>query len=267
MILFPPAKINLGLNVLRKREDSFHDIDTCMITIPLTDVLEVLPANNFSFRQTGLSISGSEEDNLVVKAYRLMQREYQVEPVSIHLLKNIPMGAGLGGGSSDAAYTILALNEIFSLQLPKEKLRELAAELGSDCPYFIENIPQIAKERGDILIPINLELKGYYIKLINPGIHIGTSEAYANIGLYKGEGSVEDILQHPISEWKLELQNSFENAVFTNYPQLANLKNALYEEGAVYASMTGSGSTLYGIFKNVPYSSEGPFFERILILE
>jgi len=264
MILFPPAKINLGLNVLRKREDGFHELDTCMIPIPLTDVLEILPSKEFSFRQTGLLISGESEDNLVVKAFNLMQKEFDLGNVYIHLLKNIPMGAGLGGGSADATYTILALNDLFSLQLSSERMRELAGELGSDCPFFVENSAQIAQGRGEILQFIALNLEGYYLKIINPNIHIGTSEAYDGVNLYSGANSIKDILRAPISAWKNDLQNSFESSAFEKHPQLLAIKNELYQEGSIYASMTGSGSTLYGIFEEKPTLTHSELFERVM---
>lgn len=252
MILFPPAKINLGLNVLKKRVDGFHDLDTCMIPIPLCDVLEILPAKEFSFQQTGLVIEGESTNNIVIKAFKLVQQYYNIGNVYIHLRKNIPMGAGLGGGSADGTYTILALNEIFNLQLSNERMRELSGELGSDCPFFVENKAQIAKGRGELLSPVNLDLSGYYLKLINPNVHISTAEAYAGVGFYDGARSVEQIIKQPISTWKGQLQNSFEESAFNNHSVLERIKNELYSEGAIYAAMSGSGSTMFGVFKEEP---------------
>jgi len=250
--MFPPAKINLGLNVLHKRLDGYHELDTCMISIGLTDVLEVLPSDKFQFIQTGLTVEGSSNDNLVIRGYHLLKEKYDLAPVYIHLRKNIPMGAGLGGGSADATYTLLALNDLFKLKISTGDLKKYAAELGSDCPFFVEKIPQIAKGRGEVLSPIELNLRAYYLKLIFPGIHISTAEAYNNVVFSEHSPSVESVLKLPIEEWKKELKNDFESSAFKLHPILAELKNDLYTEGAVYASMTGSGSTMYGIFKEKP---------------
>ena len=181
MILFPPAKINLGLNVLFKREDGYHELETVMLKTPLTDVLEIVPSDEFQFTQTGLTIPGDNLDNLCVQAFQLIQKEYKIPNVHIYLRKIIPMGAGLGGGSADASYVLSGLNTLFNLNISNSKLEELAATLGSDCPFFINPTPQIAKGRGEILSPIEINLKGYYIKLLNVGIHVGTKEAYAGI--------------------------------------------------------------------------------------
>jgi len=250
--MFPPAKINLGLNVLHKRSDGYHELDTCMIPIELTDVLEVLPSNKFQFIQTGLTVEGSSNDNLVVRAYNLLKENYNLPPVYIHLRKNIPMGAGLGGGSADATYTLLALNDLFKLKISNDDLKKYSTELGSDCPFFVEKSPQIAKGRGEELYPIELNLKGYYLKLIFPGIHISTAEAYGNVIFSKHSLSVKNSIDRPIEEWKNNLKNDFESSAFKLHPELEKWKNDLYSEGAIYASMTGSGSTMYGIFKDKP---------------
>lgn len=252
MIKFPPAKINLGLNVLYKRSDGYHEVDTCMVSIGLTDVLEVLPSKEFQFVQTGLKVNGEVKNNLVVQAYDLFKENFNLPPVYIHLRKNIPMGAGLGGGSADATYMLIMLNELFELSLSIEELKNFAAQLGSDCPFFVENSPQIGQGRGENLFPIDLDLSGYFLKLIFPGLHISTAQAYANVSFSKNEISVEAVIKNGIDKWKLQLKNSFESTAFLMYPQLEDIKNKLYEEGAVYASMTGSGSTMYGIFKEKP---------------
>ena len=257
MIIFPPAKVNLGLNVLFKREDGFHELDTCMVPIPFTDVLEILPAMGFEFRQTGLVIDGDQEKNLCVKAFRLMQEKYSRPPAYIHLRKIIPMGAGLGGGSADAAYVLKGLRDLFSLPCSDLKLEELAAELGSDCPFFVANKPQIARGRGEILSPCETNLSGHYIKLINPGIHVGTAEAYAGIEFSIKNMSVKEIVEGPIDSWKELLTNDFETTVFRNHPVLKEIKDQLYLEGAVYAAMSGSGSTMFGIFDREPSLSFG----------
>lgn len=252
MILFPPAKINLGLNVLFKREDAYHELETCMVPIPFTDILELLPAVEFSFHQSGLSVPGEIEDNLCYKAYRLMVENFSIPPVYIHLRKIIPMGAGLGGGSSDAAYVLKGLKELFNINCSDKELEDLASILGSDCPFFIKNEAQIAKGRGEILSPCKLNLKGYYIKIINPGIHIGTKEAYEGIVFGKNESTIKELIEGPIENWKALLKNDFETTAFTNYPVLKSIKEQLYAEGAVYAAMSGSGSTMFGIFESEP---------------
>lgn len=266
MILFPPAKINLGLKVLFKREDGYHELDTCMVPIPLLDVLEILPAEEFSFHQTGIVIPGANADNLCVKAYQLMVENFSISPVYIHLRKEIPMGAGLGGGSSDAAYVIKGINELFKLNCSVEKMEGLAATLGSDCPFFIKNEPQIAKGRGEILSVSNINLHGFFLKIVNPGIHISTKDAFAEIEFGNESLSIEEILQSPIATWKNELKNDFEKNIFKNHPILDEIKEKLYAEGAIYAAMSGSGSTLFGIYRSEPnktFSKEKGFLEII----
>lgn len=266
MILFPPAKINLGLHVLGKRDDGYHNIDTCMMAIPLHDVLEILPSDEFEFHQSGIEIDGDQEDNLCVKAFRLMQGLYRILNVRIYLLKNIPAGAGLGGGSADATYVLMGLNDFFNLKLSTYQIRELSARLGSDCPFFVEGKPQIAQGRGEILTSIQVDLKGYYIQLINPGIHIGTAESYASIDLYRGNKNVRTILKEPIENWREALTNSFEKKAFQQHPILSEIKDELYQNGAVYSAMSGSGSTIFGLFKEEPKAIREDFFSRILKL-
>ena len=249
MILFPPAKINLGLSILEKRSDGYHELETCMLPIPFYDILEILPANEFSFLQSGLKIPGASGDNLCEKAFRLLQEKYAIPNVMIHLRKQIPIGAGLGGGSSDAAYVLSGLNELFQLQLSTEILENLAAELGSDCPFFIKNEAQMARGRGEKLSVINLTLKGYYLILLNPGIHVGTKEAYAGVKPFHKEKSLESLLENPVSAWQELIVNDFETSIFMNHPKIEELKNELLKNGAIYASMSGSGSSVFGIFK------------------
>jgi 4-diphosphocytidyl-2-C-methyl-D-erythritol kinase len=249
MILYPPAKINLGLNILRKREDAFHDIDTCMVEIPFTDILEVTKADSFEFLQTGITINVAGGTNLCEKAYQLMRNEYEIGPVRIHLRKQIPVGAGLGGGSADATYTLLAINQLFHLQLSIQRLKELSSELGSDCPFFVEGLPQIAQGRGEILAPVELDLSNIYLVLLNPGIHVGTKEAYDGVSVNDAVASVDEIIQKPLEEWKSYLKNDFESSVFLLFPQIQQLKDSLYQAGAVYAAMSGSGSSVYGLFR------------------
>jgi 4-diphosphocytidyl-2-C-methyl-D-erythritol kinase len=269
MILFPPAKINLGLRVLHKRSDGYHEIDSCMIAIPMYDVLELLPAEEFSFKQTGLTIDGDPEANLCVKAYRLMEKHFNVPPTMIHLRKEIPMGAGLGGGSADAAYVLRGLSELYSFECSDEFLCELAAQLGSDCPFFIIDQAQVAGGRGEVLKGIDLTLKGYFLKVVNPGIHVGTREAYAGIQFPRQPEKVEDVLALPIEEWKDSLINDFESSIFALHPELAEIKARLYAEGAVYAAMSGSGSTLFGIYRSCPkksFQDRKEYLEKVLTL-
>jgi 4-diphosphocytidyl-2-C-methyl-D-erythritol kinase len=252
MIIFPQAKINLGLHVLYKRPDTYHELETCMVSIPLFDVLEILPAENFEFHQSGIEVSGTLESNLCVKAFRLLQQEYTIPNVYMHLRKQIPMGAGLGGGSSDAAHVINGLNDLFDLEITQSRKEEFAAILGSDCPFFINGSPKVAKGRGEVLSPIALDLSGYHLLLIYPNIHISTVEAYSNVSFYSGEYSIREILNSPITEWKFNLQNTFEEHIFEIHPRLKNLRNEMYEAGAIYSAMSGSGSTIFGIFKEKP---------------
>ena len=249
MILYPPAKINLGLNILRKRNDGYHDIDTCMVEIPFTDILEVTKADSFEFLQTGIKISGGGS-NLCEKAYQLLQNEFQIGPVRIHLRKQIPVGAGLGGGSADATFTLLALNELFHLQLSTDKLKQLASELGSDCPFFVDGLPQIAQGRGEILSSVELDLSNVFLVLLNPGIHVGTKEAYEGVSVSEDVPCVEETVQKPMNQWKEFLKNDFETSVFQRYPEIQTLKESLYQSGAIYASMSGSGSSVFGLFTN-----------------
>jgi 4-diphosphocytidyl-2-C-methyl-D-erythritol kinase len=248
MILYPPAKINLGLNILRKREDAFHDIDTCMVEIPFTDILEVTKADSFEFLQTGITISGDGGTNLCEKAYQLLRKEYEIGPVRIHLRKQIPVGAGLGGGSADATYTLLALNQLFQLQLSIQKLKELSSELGSDCPFFVEGLPQIAQGRGEVLSTIELDLSIFYLVLLNPGIHVGTKEAYEGVSVNDAVIPVYEVLKMQNHQWRDYLKNDFETSVFQLFPEIQTLKDSLYNLGAVYAAMSGSGSSVYGLF-------------------
>lgn len=252
MILFPPAKINLGLNILYKRPDGYHEIDSVMIPVPLFDVLELLPSEEFQFLQTGLTIDGDQSDNLCVKAYQLLKEEYDLPPVYIHLRKEIPMGAGLGGGSADAAFVLKGLNDLFHLNCSIKKLEDLAGKLGSDCPFFIRNEAQVAKGRGEELSSCHIDLKGYYLKIVNPGIHVGTKEAYAGVIFSESKVPVKEIVEGLMSGWKDHLVNDFEKSVFAIHPVLGEIKGQLYAEGAVYASMSGSGSTLYAIYATRP---------------
>jgi 4-diphosphocytidyl-2-C-methyl-D-erythritol kinase len=251
MITFPNCKINLGLNILRKREDNFHDLETVFFPIPFTEVVEIVhTSGTFHFQTSGLSIDNNE-NNLCLKAYELLKSDFPTLPaITMHLHKAIPMGAGLGGGSADAAFTLKLLIDKFNLSVTEEQLNGYALQLGSDCPFFLINKPCFAEGRGEKLTPINIVLKGYKLLLIKPGIHINTAWAFSKINPHSPSKHVKDIISQPIDTWKDELLNDFELPVFAEYPQVKQIKEDLYNAGAVYASMSGSGSTVYGLFKN-----------------
>jgi len=254
MITFPVCKINLGLHIVRKYADGFHQIETVFYPINnLTDVLEIIPAEQFHFQCYGIPIEGKMENNLVVKAYNLMKERYHLPPVSIYLLKNIPAGAGLGGGSSDAAAALVLLNKLFHLNLDNETLKSHAETLGSDCSFFIENTPAFASDRGNNLTPCRCpEMDGKRIVIVKPNIHISTAEAYSRCQPAPPEMDLREIMQQPIADWKNLLKNDFEKTLFPVYPQLAEIKEMLYRKGALYASLSGSGSALFGIFDEIP---------------
>jgi 4-diphosphocytidyl-2-C-methyl-D-erythritol kinase len=252
MIVFPNCKINLGLHVLNKREDGFHNLETVFYPLPFKDALESITSSNteIEFTGTGLAVDGSTADNLCVKAYHLLKKDFpQLTSIKIHLHKAIPMGAGLGGGSADAAFMLKMLNEKFKLNLSTAKLLNYALQLGSDCPFFIINKPCFATGRGEILEEINIDLSAYKIVLINPGIHINTGWAFSNITPALPEKSLNEIIQQPIHTWKEDLKNDFETPVFAAHPAIKEIKDTLFAQGAVYAAMSGSGSTVFGIFK------------------
>ncbi|WP_420575816.1 4-(cytidine 5'-diphospho)-2-C-methyl-D-erythritol kinase [Ekhidna sp.] len=261
MIVFPNAKINLGLNIVSKREDGYHNIESCFYPIPWHDSLEVIEAASFTFCSYGLEIPGDSSSNLCVKAYELLKADFKIPAVEIHLLKNIPMGAGLGGGSADGAFTLKMLNELFELGLTNLQLEAYALQLGSDCPFFIKNQSAIARGRGEQLEPIDLDLSGYYLAIHNPGIHVSTKDAYTGVTPHQPKSSVSEIIRKPIENWKETLKNDFEASIFPNHPEIEQLKKEMYEVGAVYASMTGSGSTVFGVFEDRIENAEWKSFE------
>lgn len=248
MVVFPHCKINLGLDIISKREDGYHAIDTVFYPVPWTDVLEIIPSRQLLFTSSGAIIPGKEEDNLCLKAYHLIRKDFDIGPVNIHLHKIIPTGAGLGGGSSDAAYTLRVLNEIFELQLDKERLQNYASRIGSDCAFFIQNEPMRGSGRGEVLQPVSIHLKGKYMVIIKPEVHVSTAEAYAGVVPQVPSASLMDRVQSPIEKWGLYLKNDFEKTVLSHHPAIARLKEQLYSMKAVYASMSGSGSSVFGIF-------------------
>ena len=250
MVLFPNAKINVGLNIVQKRPDGYHNLETVFYPVNLKDALEIIPSAEMAFHLSGLPVHGNTDDNLCLKAYQLLKKDFPDLPlVSIHLHKAIPMGAGLGGGSADAAFMLSVLDKRFELHLTQQQLINYALQLGSDCPFFIINKPCFATGRGENLSPVDVDLSAYKIILVNPGIHISTKEAFSNLILKMPQKSILQIISQPISTWKDELTNDFEMNVFKLFPQIKEIKNNLYSAGAIYASMTGSGSTVYGIFE------------------
>jgi 4-diphosphocytidyl-2-C-methyl-D-erythritol kinase len=254
LISFPNCKVNFGLNIIRKREDGYHNLETIFYPLAIKDVLEVVQQSGPSstmieFRTSGLAIEGSEETNLCIKAYYLLKKDFpQLPPIKMHLHKVIPMGAGLGGGSADGAFTLLLANEKFQLNLSTEQLTNYALQLGSDCPFFIPNKPCFAEGRGELLQPIELDLFNYQFIIINPNIHISTAWAFSQITPKQPTKSAKEIITQPIETWRDELVNDFEEQVFQAHPEIKAIKENLYAQGAVYASMTGSGSTVFGIF-------------------
>lgn len=249
MVIFPFCKINLGLNIISKRPDGYHNLDTCFYPLPFYDVLEIVHADDFGCTVTGMAINGDTEDNLCVKAYRLLARHHDLPPVHIHLYKNIPSGAGLAGGSSDAAHTLLLLNRKFGLELDSGQLAAYALQLGSDCPFFIYDQPMLGSGRGEVLSPVTVQLEAYTIVLVIPGIHVSTKEAFSGIVAQQPGAPIAGIITRPVEEWKNALVNDFEATVFKQHPQLEVIKKTLYATGALYASLTGTGSVVYGIFK------------------
>ena len=251
MIAFPNAKINLGLNIVAKRPDGYHNLETVFYPIPLSDALEIVLAKEQkgNFVQTGITISGNPDENLVLKAYKLLKEKFDIPEIDIFLHKKIPFGAGLGGGSADAAYMLKLLNDFAELNLTINNLEEYAVRLGADCPFFIQNKPVFAEGIGNQFTAIDLSLKGYYILLIKPDIHVSTQDAYANVKPQTPEKSIKEIIQMPVKKWKEYLVNDFELSVFKKYPEIDTIKNKLYEQGAIYASMSGSGSSVFGIFE------------------
>ncbi|MEP0367208.1 MAG: 4-(cytidine 5'-diphospho)-2-C-methyl-D-erythritol kinase [Cyclobacteriaceae bacterium] len=261
MLTFPNAKINLGLNIVSKRPDGYHNIETCFYPIPWRDVLEIIPSEKLSFNPSGLDIPGNPETNLCLKAYDLVRSEYDIPPVAIHLHKVIPMGAGLGGGSADGAFMIKLLNDKFELGMNAIKMESMAKKLGSDCPFFIQNKPLFAEGTGTIFSEVALNLKGRHIALRHPDIHVSTQEAYDGVTPTQPLKSIKEIIKLPVETWKDELINDFEASVFSKHSKLKTLKEQFYAAGAVYAAMSGSGSCVFGIFDEQPINTNWKVFQ------
>jgi 4-diphosphocytidyl-2-C-methyl-D-erythritol kinase len=252
MICFPNGKINLGLNVLSKREDGYHNIESLFYPIPLYDVLEFLPSTLFQLSISGMPVSGPKEDNLVFKAWELLAVNYKVPPLRIHLHKAIPTASGLGGGSADAAFFLQKANDYFKLRISSQKMQKLAGTLGSDCAFFVENKASLASQKGEILQPVNLRLSGKYLLVIKPELTVLSGEAYAWVKPRKPETPISEIISKPIEQWKNLLHNDFEEPLFKRYPEIKEIKNFMYGLGAVYAAMSGSGPAVFGIFNKQP---------------
>lgn len=249
MVVFPNCKINLGLLVKGKRVDGYHNLETVFYPVDWTDALEIVPATAFKFETLGIHIPGDPAQNIVVKAYKLMQQKYGLPPVHIVLQKQLPVGSGLGGGSANAAFTIKALNSMFELNLEASEMKTMAATLGADCPFFIDNQPVFASGIGDVFKPIKLNLSNYQVIVVYPRKAINTAWAFTQLKFEETElPSPETVIQQPIASWKTTLRNDFEREVVKVLPEVKSLKETFYEEGAIYASMSGSGSSVYGIF-------------------
>ena len=270
MITFPHAKINIGLQVTERRPDGYHNLDTVFYPIPLHDALEVIEAKDAEYdcklHLSGVDIAGDPDSNLVVRAYRLLASDYPLPPVDIHLHKHIPTGAGLGGGSADASFMLRLLNEMFTLNISTEKLEAYAAQLGADCPFFITGTPVYATGIGNEFHPISLDLSGFYLVVVKPDVFVSTKEAYSMIHPEKPEVTLDKKIIAPINEWHSTISNDFEKGIFALHPELREIKNKLYQLGAQYAAMSGSGSALFGLFttpiENIEEHFVGCFCEQ-----
>ncbi len=264
MIVFPNCKINLGLEILRKRSDGYHDLQTVFYPIDYSDILEFVEAPAFHFQSTGLPIGSDHSTNLCVRAYELMKQRFpDLPPIHMHLHKQIPTGAGLGGGSSDGAFTLKALNDQFGTGLSTAELIEMSLALGSDCPFFMINRPVLAEGRGEIMEPVALSLSGYSLIMIHPGIHVSTKDAFAGIVPHETGTDLKSRILEPVDQWKNWLVNQFETTVGAKYPLILDIKKMLYNQGAVYASMSGSGSVVFGLFRSMPDIKTSPGWKLI----
>ena len=252
MIIHPRAKINLGLNIVEKRPDGYHNLETVFYPINIHDTLEVEPSDQLNLHLSGVALEGDPNQNLVIRAWQLLQKDYDIPPVDIRLNKAIPSQAGLGGGSSDGAFMLRLLNNLFQLNISEEDLIQKAASLGADCPFFITDTPAYAEGIGEILSPLSLDLSQYHLLIIKPPVAVSTREAFANITPQQTEVKCRDIVKQDIRTWREQLTNDFEESIFPQYPRLKEIKQQLYQQGALYAAMSGSGSSLYGFFEEKP---------------
>lgn len=256
MLTFPNAKINLGLNITEKRPDGYHNLETVFYPVPVEDALEIIPLpdaprGTCTLHLAGQEIAGTLEDNLVARAYRMLDADFGLPAVDIHLLKHIPSGAGLGGGSSDAAFMLKMLNEQFGLGLTEDNLEAYATRLGADCAFFVRNRPTFAEGIGNIFSPLpSFSLSGYRLLLVKPDVFVSTRDAFARIKPRRADASPKEIVRLPVEKWRGRLVNDFEESVFPQFPLIGEIKDEMYRLGAVYASMSGSGSSVFGLFKN-----------------
>lgn len=251
MICFPNAKINLGLNIVSRRSDGYHNLETIFYPVPVKDALEIIvreEQTSDTFIEAGIEVDSPPDSNLVMKALKLMRAHYDFPYIEVHLLKKIPFGAGLGGGSADASFMLKLVNKTFALEATDEELASLAVQLGADCPFFIYNHPVFAWGIGEIFEPVDFSLKGYSFVLIKPDIHVSTKDAFSLIKPHEPEISLKEVIKKPVKDWKNIMVNDFEKSVFEKYPAIKEIKDYLYNKGALYASMTGSGSSVFGIF-------------------
>ena len=264
MIVYPNAKINIGLNITEKRNDGFHNLESIFYPIDWCDILEINKSDTFEFTTSGLPIDVDYESNIIIKAYRLIESKYSITACKIHLHKQIPMGAGLGGGSSNASFTLKVLNDLFDLKISEKELLSFAEELGSDCPFFIKNTAQYIQGKGEIMTVSKLDLQGYFIKLVNPNIHISTQLAFRNV---KPKMPVMDLRNCSVLELrKGNIVNDFEQSVFPIYKSLEKIKNTIKNENAFYVSMTGTGSTIFGLYEKKPNYTFNTYIEKIIEL-
>lgn len=249
MIVYPNAKINLGLNVVNRRSDGYHDLETIFYPIPLQDALEVQETKQFTFRLTGTQLDCAAGDNLVIRSLQMVEEDFQLPELDIHLFKHIPSGAGLGGGSSDAAFMMKLLNEKFSLGMSDDEMEHRLSKLGADCPFFVRNKPVFATGIGNIFTPIDLDLTGWTLVLVKPDVYVSTREAYSAVKASVPRISLKEIVKRPVEEWQELMVNDFESSVFPLHPEIAATKDLLQDLGAVYAAMSGSGSAVFGLFR------------------
>ncbi len=252
MIVFPNAKINIGLNVVERRADGYHNLETIFYPIQIKDALEVVLSDELRFASSGISIPGNADENLCLKAYHLIKTSYDLPPVNIHLHKNIPIGAGLGGGSADAGFFIKLLNEVCEIGLSVDAMENYARQLGADCAFFIGNKPVFAFGKGDRFEKIELDLSAYHLVLVMPPVHVSTAEAYGGVQPKASENNLKSALKLPVEKWKNFIKNDFEPSVFQHHTKILGIKEALYQQGAIYAAMSGSGASVFGIFNKKP---------------
>lgn len=267
MIAFPNAKINIGLNITSKRADGYHNLSSCFLPIDWKDALEVIHSEQFEFTSSGLDIPGDSSGNLCVKAYNLLKEKHDIPPVKMHLHKVIPMGAGLGGGSADGAFALKLLNDLFEIGLPNKELEAYAKTLGADCPFFIDNKPKLVTGIGEVMEDVTVDLSGYKIAVVFPGIHVSTKTAFSGITPRTPNYELKAMLQQSPKNWQGTIINDFEETVFAAHPEIQQVKTQLLELGAEYASMTGTGSAVFGVFgKDMNLKKVRSLFNKLTVV-